>query len=95
VDLVEVDVVGAEAAQAGVDLRHDRRPRQATVLRASPHRDEHLGSDDHVVALDQLAEHLARDLLARAVGVGVGGVERRDPGVERGLVERPGLVDGQ
>ena len=49
------------------------------------HRQAGLGGDEHPVApaLDRCAEHLLR----RAVGVDVGGVEHRDPGVEADVDE--------
>ena len=38
VDLVEVDVIGAEPPQAGVDLGHDRLARQALAVGVLAHR---------------------------------------------------------
>ena len=37
-DLVEIDVVGAQPAQAGVDLGHDGLARQAAAVRVLAHR---------------------------------------------------------
>ena len=51
VDLVEVDVVGAEAAQAGVDLGHDRLARQAGAVGALVHAAVDLGGEHELVAV--------------------------------------------
>ena len=96
VNLVEVHVVHAEAPQRGVDPGHDRLARETAAVRALAHRHEDLGGDDDLVAVGHLPQRAAGDLLARAVGVGVRGVEEVDPGVE-GLAEegfRRVLVEG-
>ena len=51
VDLVEIDVIGAEPAQAVVDGMADVLARQALLVRIGrPWAVEHLGGDDHLVA---------------------------------------------
>ena len=92
-DLVEVDVVGAEPAQAGVDLGHDRLARQA-ARRSGPSRIRpmHLGGDTTSSRLGEILQRAADDLLARAVGIDVGGVEEVDAELERALDERPALL---
>ena len=95
VDLVQVDVVGAEPPEARVDLRQDRLPRQAPAVRALPRREEHLGRDHHLVPPGEVAERPAEDLLARAVGVGVRGVEEVDPELQGAGEERPALLLAQ
>jgi hypothetical protein len=50
VDLVEVDVVGAQALQAGVDLGHDGLARQAGGVGVLAHGAVDLGGDHHLVA---------------------------------------------
>ena len=50
VDLVEVDVVGAEPRERGVDLLEDRLARQALPARAVVHPDEDLGGEHDVLA---------------------------------------------
>ena len=82
VDLVEVDVVGAEAAEAVVDLGHDGLARQAHGVAALAHRAPELGGDDDLVAVGHVGQGPPDDLLAGAVGVDVGGVEEVDAGVE-------------
>lgn len=49
-DLVEVDIIGAEAAQAVVDLVEDRLARQAGAIGARAHAVEHLGGEHDPVA---------------------------------------------
>ena len=81
VDLVEVDPVGAEAAQAGFALLDDPAARVAELVRAVAHRAVHLGREHDLVAA--AFERLADDLLGLAARVDVGGVDEVDAGVER------------
>ena len=102
VDLVEVDVVHTEPAQARIDLGHDRLARQADGVAATAHRPVHLGRQDDLVTVGEISERSADDLLARADGVDVRRVEEVDAGVEGildetstgVLVERPRVVAG-
>src|SRR5262245_23772261 len=81
VELVEVDPVGAEAAEAVLDRGHDPAPRRAPLL-AVVHRHAKFGGEDDVLPAG--AEGVAEDLLrAAAVSVDVRGVEERDPEIER------------
>jgi hypothetical protein len=60
VDLVEVDVVGLEAAEAGVDRVHDVPPGGADVIAALAGAAEDFGGDDDVFAGDvEIFEGLA------------------------------------
>ena len=94
-DLVEVDVVGAQPGQAGVDLVQDRLAGQARAVRPRAHPAVHLGREHDVLARGEVAQRAAGDLLAAAAGVDVGGVEDVDPRVERVLDDRAtgGLVE--
>jgi hypothetical protein len=91
VDLVEIDVVGAEAAQAVVDLVEDRLARQAGAVGAGPHAVEHLGGEHDLVAPGEVPDRAADDLLGGAVGIGVGRVEEIDAEVDRLLDQRAAL----
>ena len=91
VDLVEVDPVGAEAAQAVLDLADDPAPRVAELVGVVAHRAVDLGREDHVVAA-AAGERLADDLLGLAARVDVGGVDEVDPRVERAVDDRDRLV---
>ena len=58
-DLVEVDIIGAEPAQALIDLEQDVFPRQAGAIRAGAHSVEDLGGDDHFLASSEIVERAA------------------------------------
>ena len=89
VHLVQVDVIGAESAQAVLDLTHDPLPR-APLVRVFAHRHAELGGNDEVipVSLDGPGD----DFLGLAAGVDVGGVGDVDARVDnlaRIVVARP------
>jgi hypothetical protein len=100
VDLVEVDVVGAEPGEAVIDLGHDRLAGEPFAVGAGPHGVAQLGGDHHVVAVREVLQRPAEDLLARALRVHVRGVEEVDARVQGvadqrariGLAERPDRV---
>ncbi len=97
VDHVDVDVVGAQPPQAGVDLGHDRLAGQAAAVGAAgAHGVADLGGDDDVVAVRVVLQGAAEDLLAGAVGVHVRGVEEVDARFEGVLDQGPAgfLVEG-
>ncbi len=85
VRLVQVDVVGAQAAEAVVDLLHDVLAGQAHAVGSLAHRPEHLGGDHDLLAVGEVRQGAAHDLLAGAVGVHVGRVEEVDAGLDRPL----------
>ena len=82
VDLVEVDVVGPEPSEGGVDGLEQVLAGQAAVVRPVGHGEERLGGDHHLVARREVVERAADDLLADAAGVHVRRVEEVDAGVE-------------
>ncbi len=78
-DLVEIDVVGLEAAEAILDRMVEVLATEALVVGVVAHRVEEFGGDDDFVAGD--AEGLdgaTEDFFADAEGVHVGGVEEVD-----------------
>jgi hypothetical protein len=84
VDLVEVDVVGLQPAQAGLHRIHDVAARGAAVVGPRAHVAIDLGGDDHVLsAYAQVLQALAQQLLGLAEGVDVGCVDEVDPGPQR------------
>lgn len=95
VDLVEVDVVGAEAAQAVIDLGKDRLARQAGTVRTRAHRVPDLCGDEDVVAVGEVIQRPAQDLFAGTLRVHVRGVEEVDARLDRLLDERTALLLGQ
>jgi hypothetical protein len=70
VQLVEVDIVGAEALQARLDRMGDVEARIADLVRAGPAAEAALGRDQDFGApsLDRLAEDLLREAVRVAVG---------------------------
>ena len=90
-DLVEVDPVRAEPAQAVVHLAHDPAARVAELVGVVAHLAVELGGQHDVVAAASL-QRLPDDLLRLAARIDVGGVDEVDPGVERAVDDADGLV---
>ena len=83
-DLVEVDIVGAEPLQARLDRVHDVAARRAAVVGALADGAEGLGGEHEVGARAAgIGQRPAGDLLRQAFGIDVGGVDEVDAGVER------------
>ena len=92
-DLVEVNVVDAEALEGAVDGGHDVLAGEAAIVGAVGHGLKDLGGDDEFFAAGlELAEELAGDTFALADGVHVGGVEEVDAGFDGALDEGAGFV---
>ena len=80
--LVEIDVVGLQPLQAGLDRRHDVAARGALLGAVVAHRLGEFGRQHDVLAA--VAEHLAQHgLRAAHARIDVGGVEQRDAEVDR------------
>ena len=86
--LVEVDPVGFEALEAGLDLGHDVAPRGALEPAGAVHRPGEFGRQHDVLAA--VAEDLAETGLgiAARVAIGIGLVKKGDAEIER-LVHDP------
>jgi hypothetical protein len=80
VHLVQVDPVGAQAAQTLLDGGHDPPPRVAPPVRVGAHRVVELGGQHDVVTVALQGQ--AEPALGHAVVVDVGGVEDVHAGVE-------------
>jgi hypothetical protein len=89
--LVEVDVVGPQASQRGVDLLADLGRRQATVGRVVRHLAPHLGRQ-HIGAARAAGKDPAPRRLGCAAAIHVGGVEEVDAGLERSVGAGAGLL---
>jgi hypothetical protein len=87
VDLVEVDVVGLQAAQRVLDRGHDPAPRGSLVVGIVAYRAAELGREDNAVAAS--LERFAHGHFGLAVCVG--GIDEVDPRVQR-LVDNAGRV---
>ena len=87
-DLVEVDVVGLEAAEAGFDGVHDVSAGGSDVVAAGAGAAVDLGGDDDVCARDvEVFEGAAEGDFGLAFGVDVGGVDEVDAGFDGGFDE--------
>jgi hypothetical protein len=64
VDLIEVDVIHAEPAQAVVDLGEDRLPRKPGPVGAGTHPAINLGGDHDLVAACEIFDRAGEDFLA-------------------------------
>ncbi len=82
-DLVQVDVVDVETAQAVVDRPHHPSPGVAPPVDVVAHRPVELGGEHDVVA--PAGDRPPDDHLVLACAVHVGGVDQVDPGIERSL----------
>jgi len=96
VELVEVDVVGAQPAQRGLDRVEDVPARHALVPGLRPHPADALGGDDEVVAA--ALQPAAQDLLGAAggadvpaEGIDVGRVQEVDAGLGGGVEDGPAV----
>jgi len=100
VDLVEVDVLHAQAGEGGVDAGQDVLAGEPATVLARGHRHADLGGHDELVTGEEPGEQATGGHLRRATRVDVGGVEERDAALDRGahdrlggvLVEDPGAV---
>ncbi len=88
VNLVQVDVILLQPFQAGIHAFHDVRAREADLVVARTHAEQHLGGEHIGVAWQcEHAQCIAGDDLGASVGVEVRGVDEVDAAVERGLDE--------
>ena len=90
VDLVEVEVVGAEPPQARLDGPGQVQPRVPAAVEALLEREVPLAGEDHLVT--SVLERLSDDHLRLARGVHVRGVDQVDPVVESHLHDAGALV---
>ena len=91
VDLVEVDPVGVEPAQALLALADDPSARVAARVRVFAHRRVELGGEHDVVA-PAAGQRLADDAFGLTRRVDVGGIDEVDAGVEGGVDDRHAVV---
>jgi hypothetical protein len=89
----DVDVVGFEALERGLEPLDDVLAREALVVGALAAPEELGGEDDVGAAPAEVADGLAHDLLGAAVGVDLGVVEEVDAGVAARLQQRLGVLD--
>jgi hypothetical protein len=96
VHLVEVDVVGLQAAQGGVDRAADVQGGEAAIVPARTHLAEDLGRQHDLVALPAAGEPAADDLLGAALvllpAVDVRGVHEGDALLQGAVEDREGVL---
>ena len=93
VNLIEVNIIHAEALQAGVNRGQDVLAREAAVVGRVGHRIEDLGGDDQLFAARlELTQQFAGQALALAQRVHVSGIEEVDARLDRALHDGPRLV---
>jgi hypothetical protein len=80
VHVVQVDVVGAEAAEAVLAGAHEEMPRRANIVRRRAHREGRLGRDQQITAA--AGDRRPEDLLGSPARIGIRGVEERRAGVD-------------
>src|SRR5471030_2711705 len=82
-DLIEIDIIRAQAPQRSVDSFHDTFAREAMRVDARAHRAEDLGRDDDFVAFGEILDRAAQYFLAGPLRIDVGGVEEVDALLQR------------
>src|SRR5664280_1176451 len=90
-DLVEIDVIGAQPAQALLARRQDPPARVPLSIGIMPHGTVHLGGQNDLFPLG-LCQGLSDDLLGLTRGVDVGGVDEVDAGIEGPVNDADRLV---
>ena len=90
VDLIEIDVIGSQTAEARVAGFEDVAAGGSGLIWAGPGSEETLCGEDDV--LTARAEGLADYFLRLAAGVGVGGVDQVHAGFKADLHQAPRLV---
>src|ERR1035437_2280471 len=90
-DLIEIDVVGAQPTQALLTRRHDPPARVSLSIRVTPHGTMHLGGQNDLFPLG-LRQCLSDDLFGLTRGVDVGGIDKVDAGIESPVNDADRLV---
>jgi hypothetical protein len=81
--IIDVDVVGREPAQAVIARLHDPAARESAIMRRLGHHVAHLGRHDPPLAMR--GDGRTGDGLGDAVRVNVGGIDEIDSRIERGV----------
>ena len=90
-DLVEVDILRPKPLQALVDLAQDRLARQPFAIWPLTHLAVQLGGNDDLVAIGEVLQSAAENLLALSNRIDVGRVEEIDAKLQRFLDDRPAV----
>jgi hypothetical protein len=79
-DVIEINVIRSQPAQAVIDGVHDVDTRHAGIIRARPHRGENLRRDYHLAP--SRAEGLPEHRFGDAIAVAISGIEERDARIQ-------------
>ena len=90
-DLIEVHVIGPKPLQTVVDLAEDGLTREPRAIGSLMHFAMHLRGDDNLVPIGEVLQSASEELLTRAKGIDVGGVEEIDPQLKGFLDNRPAV----
>src|SRR5437899_3683263 len=90
VNLIQIHIIRAEAAEAVVDLSKDRLARKARAVWPFMHAAVHFRRKHDLFTLRQVTQSATNNFLAGTVGVDVGGVEEIDAELERSREEWSG-----
>jgi hypothetical protein len=88
--LVEVEVVGSEAAKKISDRLHDPLAGTTTVVRCRAHRHEEFCGQEDVITAP--GERFSDDFFGAAVGVNIRGINEVNAGVEGVVDDFDGVV---
>src|SRR5215216_1534763 len=91
-DLVQVDVVRSKPLQAVVDLAEDCLAREPCAVWSFTHLAVQLGGDDDLVAICEVPQGTAEDLLAPSDGIHVRRIEEIDAKLKRLLDDRSAVL---
>jgi hypothetical protein len=92
VRLIEIDVIGLQPREAGLDLVAYPRCRESRPVRPVAHGKPHLGGDNEVVAPAGPSEPATDHLLGRTRLVDVGGIDEVAAALEVAVEDHMGLV---
>src|SRR5882724_10033299 len=82
-NLIEIDIVGPEPSQAGIDFAHDCFARQAASVGVRTHLVIDLGRDYYLFTPGKVPERSPKNLFTRAVRVGISRVKEVDAKCQR------------
>jgi len=91
VQVVDIDMIGAEAAKAGFAGLDEVVSRRAFVVGALAGGEGGFGGNENLIAA--AFDGFAEDFLGDSIGVNIGGVEEVDAGFEANIDEAGGLGD--
>ncbi|CEJ45739.1 hypothetical protein XAB3213_3210009 [Xanthomonas citri pv. bilvae] len=89
VQLQQIDVVGAQASQAGLHRTQQAKARRAGIVGAIAQAQAGLGRKDHLIAA--ALQRLAEDVFGRAIGIHICSIEQVEPCIQAQVDHAPRL----